>query len=76
MGSSLLGSARHASIAVDRLQIAEVGYWRTPISPSTILDLRQIAKALIDQQIGNDMSASRLESTVAQPRGISVAMRV
>jgi hypothetical protein len=36
LGSSLLGSARHASIAVDRIRIAEVSYWRTPISPGTI----------------------------------------
>jgi hypothetical protein len=48
LGSSLLGSARHASIAVDRIRIAEVSYWRTPISPGTILDLRQIANALIE----------------------------
>jgi hypothetical protein len=48
LGSSPLGSARHASIAVDRIRIAEVRYWRTPISPGTILDLRQIANALIE----------------------------
>ena len=50
LGSGLLGSARHASIAVDRIRIAEVSYWRTPISPGMILDLRQIANALVQQQ--------------------------
>jgi hypothetical protein len=49
LGSSLLGSALHASIAVDRIRIAEVRDWRTPISPGTILDLRQIAEALTEQ---------------------------
>ena len=48
LGSSLLGSARHASIAVDRIRIAEVRDWRTPISPGTILDLRQITDSLIE----------------------------
>jgi hypothetical protein len=52
LGPSLLGSARHASIAVDRIRIAEASYWRTPISPSTILDLRQIANSLIEAAEG------------------------
>jgi hypothetical protein len=48
-GVIAVGLTRHASIAVDRIQIAEVSYWRTPISPGTILDLRQIANALIER---------------------------
>jgi hypothetical protein len=41
-----------ASIAVDRSRIAEASYWRTPISPGTILDLRQIANSLIEAAEG------------------------
>jgi hypothetical protein len=36
LGSSLLGSARHASIAIDRIRIAEVRYWRTFIPPASL----------------------------------------
>ena len=55
MGSSPLGAARHPSIAVDRIRIAEVSYWRTPISPGTILDLRQIRHVTHPQLIRNSI---------------------
>jgi hypothetical protein len=55
LGSSPLGSAHHASIAVDRIRIAEVSYWRTPISPGTILDLRQIRHVTHPQLIRNSV---------------------
>jgi hypothetical protein len=38
LGSSPLCPARDASIAVDRIRIAEVSYRRTPISPDARLD--------------------------------------
>jgi hypothetical protein len=47
--SGLPGSARHTSIAVDRIRIAEACYWKTPISPRTILNLRQIGHALFER---------------------------
>jgi hypothetical protein len=55
LGSSPLGSARHPSIAVDRIRIAEVSYWRTPISPGTIMDLRQIRHVTHPQLIRNSI---------------------